>query len=210
MNELLQNKNVILVGPCKSLEQSNKGEYIDGFDVVVRVKKGYPIPNYRIKDLGSKTNILYSNLRMDNNTNNLNKSDIETLNNEKVILCYPQPLIKPYNHRYQLFKKKYPEQDIVLNKDTINYLDFKKHCGFEPTIMTFAIMDLLQFGLKKLVCIGFSFREYGYLNEYKTLEQDKESFQRTYINFKSHDLEKEKDYFFNLIEKDKRLEYIKL
>jgi hypothetical protein len=209
MNELLKNKKVIIVGPCKSLVNKNKGVFIDSFDIIVRIKKGYPILENRTNDLGSKTDLLYSNLRMDNNTNNLEKTHIIQMNNNNVLLVYPQPLVKPYLLRYNFFKKQYPKQNIVINKKYENYNNFKKICNAEPTIMTFAIMHLLQFDLESLTCIGFSFRENGYLEEYKTIEQDKESFERTYLSvYKSHNLENEKKHFFNLLKSDTRLKYI--
>ena len=148
---------------------------------------------------------------MDNNTNNLDKIYINQINNNNVLLVYPQPLIYPYLKRYKYFKKMYPKQSIILNKDNGNYLNFKKICNAEPTIMTFAVMHLLQFDLFSLTCIGFSFRENGYLKEYKTIEQDKESFERTYKSlYKSHNLENEKKYFLDLLNKDSRVNYINL
>ena len=156
MENLLKNKKVILVGPCESLKDKNKGKYIDSFDIIVRIKKGYPILESRIKDIGSKTHLLYSNLRMDNNTNNLEKVHINKINNNNILLVYPQPLIKPYLQRYKFLKKKYPKQLIILNKQHENYMNFKKKCNAEPTIMTFAIMHILQFDIISLTCIGFS------------------------------------------------------
>ena len=58
-NELLKDKKVIVVGPSPSLEGSGKGKEIDGYDIVVRVNKGFPIEEGFESDLGSRTDIHY-------------------------------------------------------------------------------------------------------------------------------------------------------
>lgn len=51
-----QDKRVIVVGNSVSMFNNPQGEFIDSFDVVVRLGKGYPWPEF--KDyLGTKTNI---------------------------------------------------------------------------------------------------------------------------------------------------------
>ena len=37
IKDYLKNKNVCIVGPAESINNTNKGDYIDGFDVVVRI-----------------------------------------------------------------------------------------------------------------------------------------------------------------------------
>lgn len=204
MEELLKDKKIILVGPCKSLIRKNLGSYIDSFDIVVRIKKGYPVPEYLQSDYGSKTNLLYTTLRMDNESNNLKKEDMVRINQNKIQICYPQPLTKQYLKMYQLFTKKYPKYNLILDKKNPEYFNFKKETNCEPTIMTFTIMHLQKFNFKSLECIGFSFRKYGYYKEYKNQEQDKESFNRTY-NSGYHSIEKEKTFLDNLCKNDERI-----
>ena len=96
MNDYLEGKNIILVGPCNSLIGKNLGDFIDSFDIVVRIKRGYPVPDNLHKDLGTKTNLLYTTLRLDNGSNNLTKKDVENINKNNILICYPQPLINQY------------------------------------------------------------------------------------------------------------------
>jgi hypothetical protein len=207
MEELLNDKKIIIVGPCKNLIGKKLGEYIDSFDIVVRIKKGYPVPNNLKEDLGTKTNLLYTTLRMDNDSNNLKKDDVKNINDNNVLICYPQPLIKQYLKMYKLFTKKYPNQKLILNKKNPDYYKFLEIATCEPTIMTFAIMHLKNYNFNKLECIGFSFRKYGYYPEYKSLEKDKESFNRTYSSG-YHSIEKERDFLNKLCEDDKRINII--
>ena len=105
---------------------------------------------------------------------------------------------------YNLFTKKYPNQSLILDKKNPNYYNFLKENKCEPTILTFSIMHLQKFNFKTLECIGFSFRKYGYYEEYKTKEQDEESFNRTY-NSGYHSIEKEQSYLNDLCNKDQRI-----
>ena len=51
-----QNKRVLIVGNSISLFNKPYGEFIDSFDVVVRMGKGYPWPEFK-EHLGSKTDV---------------------------------------------------------------------------------------------------------------------------------------------------------
>lgn len=57
------NKRVLIVGNAVSLFNKPYGEFIDSFDVVVRMGKGFPHPEFK-ENLGSKTDVwVLSNLR---------------------------------------------------------------------------------------------------------------------------------------------------
>lgn len=58
-----QNKRVLIVGNAVSLFNKPYGEFIDSFDVVVRLGKGFPHPEFK-ENLGTKTDVwVLSNLR---------------------------------------------------------------------------------------------------------------------------------------------------
>ena len=44
--DILENKNVVLVGNSVEILNHEKGEHIDSFDVVIRMGKGYPRPSH--------------------------------------------------------------------------------------------------------------------------------------------------------------------
>ena len=55
----LKDKKVIIVGPAESLLERGDGQFIDSFDVVVRVNRGIE-PTLKNNDkLGTRTDILY-------------------------------------------------------------------------------------------------------------------------------------------------------
>ena len=70
-NEYLRGKRVAIVGPSKHLLGSGHGPRIDDYDVVVRFKwhKLLPFGEWKggkfVKDIGSKTNVIYGSGRLD-------------------------------------------------------------------------------------------------------------------------------------------------
>ncbi len=62
--QLLQNKNVIVVGPAQTLLGTKHGAMIDAYDLVVRfntVIEHLPFSEELARDVGNRTDILYSN-----------------------------------------------------------------------------------------------------------------------------------------------------
>src|SRR5688572_8915743 len=58
---VLKNKRVAIVGPASSAYQTNRGEFIDSFDFVIRINKSpLVVKDGKFKaDIGSKTDILF-------------------------------------------------------------------------------------------------------------------------------------------------------
>lgn len=57
----IKGKRVVIVGPSPLLCESNKGEYIDSFDIVVRLNLGESLTKARPKDFGRRTDVVYLN-----------------------------------------------------------------------------------------------------------------------------------------------------
>jgi hypothetical protein len=62
MQDFIQNKNVIIVGPSPCIIRKNYGPKIDSYDVVIRTNGGFPVQEEYQKDYGSKCDILYTNV----------------------------------------------------------------------------------------------------------------------------------------------------
>jgi hypothetical protein len=56
MDEYLNNKNIVIVGPSNTLENKHIGFEIDKFDIVIRINSYH---NLSKKDYGNKVNIIY-------------------------------------------------------------------------------------------------------------------------------------------------------
>ena len=58
-SNFIEGKNVAIVGPASYLLDLNIGDYIDSFDIVLRINRGLElIPAYS-QQLGTRTDILY-------------------------------------------------------------------------------------------------------------------------------------------------------
>src|SRR5699024_6374491 len=60
-----KNKRVAIIGGADSVLKEKLGEYIDGFDVVVRINKGVEIIDKQKEYIGTRTDILFHSF-MDN------------------------------------------------------------------------------------------------------------------------------------------------
>jgi len=104
-----QNKKVLIVGNAISLFANEYGDFIDSFDVVVRMGKGYPYPEFQ-KQLGSKTNVwMLSVLRhghskqfKDTEYKVLNISQIGLYENDRGNISIPKSFF--VNDDFQLYK----------------------------------------------------------------------------------------------------------
>lgn len=178
----LNGKEVILIGPAPYLENSNMGSQIDSFDVVVRIKSGYPIPNNLKKDLGTRIDLWYTNLKVEQN--HLDNASIQEMaNNNLKTIIFPYPIqyerndvfkmsvvrligILKYNFRKGIetiqkhfsFRNKKCPFNISYDTSSIYFQNLEKIIGCRPTTGMLAIMDLLQYDIKKLQIIGFTFR----------------------------------------------------
>ena len=58
--KLIADKTVAIVGPASYLTNSGLGEEIDNHQVVVRINRSYESVDKFSKDVGTRTDILYS------------------------------------------------------------------------------------------------------------------------------------------------------
>ena len=68
----IKNKSLIIVGPSPSLIGKKLGNFIDSFDVIFRIKKSFPVPKEYEVDLGTKTDVLISHLKISSRNYNQN------------------------------------------------------------------------------------------------------------------------------------------
>ena len=164
-NEFLKNKKVILIGPSPSLEGSKKGEYIDSFDVVVRLNKSFPVEAN--EDIGTRTDIHYHCLH----TNPACGGTIfyKELKEQNVILSAPYPKwVRPFYNDVSSFQKENQNWNIPFHMiDTHYYLEISKMLKTRPNSGTLAILDLLAYDVKELHITGFTWFRDGWRKSYK-------------------------------------------
>ena len=119
LKDILDNKRIAIIGPSPSLLENNNGDLIDSYDIVIRIKKGFPIPDKLKIHLGTKIDILCSHLKF--SQNNLEFQDLDKLYQSDckyIYMPYPNS-IQPFDKFYTRFIEHY--------KQFLNKYKFKKN-----------------------------------------------------------------------------------
>jgi hypothetical protein len=213
--EYIKDKRIVLVGPSPSILTKKQGELIDSYDIVVRIKKAFPVPKGLQKHIGTKTNILCSHLKL--NQNNFSNKNLHKLQKRIDWIVSPFPMIKPFDRFHSSFMDFYNDflyNNLKFKKKPIytvwNLELYNKHANAMDTTPTTAvafILDLLQYEFKELYITGITFRLDGYYEQYKTKTEDKESFHRTTIQRPVHNFNKELKYMKPILLNDSRVTY---
>lgn len=133
--QLIQNKNIIIVGPSPYLKDKNYGEWIDSFDYVVKFNN--MIYSNQSQDHGSKIDILYLN-----NFYTRKQHFINSPNHDKVKML----VIKPIRN-----SQLYQIHNNLIKTRIVNQIP----SGLLLGIMS--IKDILQFNPNNLHVIGMDF-----------------------------------------------------
>ena len=161
LNHFLANKKVILVGPSPYLVGQKKGEYINSFDIVVRFNKGWKIENDLTIDYGKRTDILWHCMK----TNSCGNFEIE-----KKIKYGVKWIISQFPRNLDYFDQDITDFELLNNdrikfevfSDLLYFINIQNAIGTRPNIGVTAILDLLNYDIKSLNVIGFSFHSDGY------------------------------------------------
>ena len=158
----LKNKTIALVGPAKSIIGTNKGNIIDNFDIIVRLNKSLPINRKLKKDIGSRTDVLYNSL---NTTDCPGENNIDVnffLSNKIKFLCCSYPLLPPFDKDIinYINKSKFKIPFRCLTNEL--FKDIENKINTRPFTGICAIIDLLQFDIKKLYITGLDFYNTSY------------------------------------------------
>jgi hypothetical protein len=204
-------KRVAVVGGADSAYQEKKGEYIDSFDVVVRINKGVEsIADYS-DFVGKKTDILFhiffegTNKTSSPITPKLwKKSNIKAL-----IRTTSKGASQSYINKFLSIAKginyvELPENIIKSATKSIN--------GYQPTTGFIALYTILKAEPKELYITGITFLKTPHSNAYRTISH-RESLSFLKKN-NIHNTDIEFDWFFkkyhefkeqNIIKTDKKL-----
>ncbi len=197
LSELLNKKRIVLVGPSKSIVDSNQHDIIESFDLVVRMNFGWPVPKYLHSDMGKRLDILYHCCNPDRPIEKLFIPEFEKVK----FVCWEKGVqslkMKDYCDKHNI-----PSLDI-----TPIYKNLTKKLNTFPNTGTVAIHHLLSFNIKELYITGISFFQEPYYSKYpgdgaiatnwKNNTAPKQIWQ--------HLFEPQLTYFYHLLNKDKRI-----
>jgi hypothetical protein len=199
VNNLLDGKSVVIVGPSKTLIGQNTGEYIDSFDTVIRMNKSVPLNKDLSSDIGSRTDILYHCLdeptKSKVNVDNYLEEDI------KVVVCSYPPLsfTKSNINRFNIMNKgRLPFRTTDLKV----YNDLEKKIKTRPNTGLLTLVDVLSFDIEMVYLTGFCFYRNFYYGGYSTI---KEKDYNKVAKSPAHDQDKQMAYWAELYKTDDRI-----
>ena len=165
--DYIKGKRVAVVGPAGSIHDSNQGETIDQYDIIVRFNSAVPIKNESKKDIGSRTDILCNCL--EEHPVSGGHIDPEVWINENVswVLCpYPKELwyVKPNYERFEKLNKSRLQHTCP---DKPFFDDLEKKLKTRPNSGLLGMLYLLSFNPSELYVTGITFGRGGYRPGYK-------------------------------------------
>lgn len=171
-NDYLKGKSVVIVGPASYLEDKSRGSEFDGFDVVVRLNRSYPVKN--TNDYGSRCDIRYHNMSQNPAQGGPFLREQMEIDGVKFISS-PFPKHLSYFHNDIKICESHMEGSSVEFhewSDLEQFLTFHMIMQTRPNIGVCAILDLLNYDIKRLHISGITFFEDGYSSEYKDRDDD--------------------------------------
>jgi len=166
-NEMLKGKRVVVVGPSPSLEGSGKGDWIDDFDVVVRINKAFPVESGVKEDIGSRTDIHYHCLCTDMHCGG--PVFYKEMKDADVFVSCPYPkYVAPFYPDVTRFENDNKKWDLGFHVlDTNYFMDIADMLGTRANSGTLTILDLLCYDVKELHITGFTWFRDGWRKSYK-------------------------------------------
>jgi len=211
-NDMLEGKTVIIVGPSSHLFETEQKDFIESFDVIVRVNKSFPVKEHQEKYIGKRTNILYHCLEQ--SEENCGKFDYNEIKKQDILIATPYPKnMTPFHRDYVRFENEILNKNIKTNYIDISfYSDFMELLGTRPNTGISAIADLLCYDIKSLYVCGFTFFETGFYEGYrdiggmKKLENGGTEWTKYDKNFNNNHIQSlQKDFIKNQLDNDNRL-----
>lgn len=171
-NHYLKDKSVIVVGPAAYMVGKEKADFIESFDVVVRLNRGWSVREDLVNDFGRRTDVRWHcGIEHENNGGVWN---IEGMKDYGVKwACIPFPRHLSYFHNDILkFEKLNEEHNMNFHcwSDMELYLSIHQYIGTRMGIGTTAFADLFFYDFKRLHISGITFLDGGWYKGYKQKE----------------------------------------
>jgi hypothetical protein len=198
LDNLVTNKRVIVVGPAAYLNNLNNGEFIDSFDIVIRINRGSLIKRNMVHKIGRRTDVLFSNLNiLDNESSKFLDTNFLKNSGVKMIYC-AYPKIRPFTEDQQKYFSLYGNTFPIETIDTNFYMNIHAALNTRPNTGILAILVLLRMNLKNLYVTGFSFYNDGYYNGYND-QKDNRTLKKEITRFHNQTSQREivKKIFLN-------------
>jgi ubiquinone/menaquinone biosynthesis C-methylase UbiE len=199
-HNFVKNKKVIVVGAAPHLLNSKQGNFIDSFDLVVRINKGFELTEDMQIDLGTRTDIIYSGVTTQWHIHG--KIIPEELKGKVKWICSSNISEGVGTKIEEKFRQRNKN---LIPFHTINLQFHKKimqKLDSYPNSGTTAILDLLLHEVKELYITGFTFFQ-------KRKECNKIYFPgyrpETQYNDPAHNAPRQLEYMKEIVKQDSRI-----
>jgi hypothetical protein len=195
--KFIQDKKIILVGPAGYLVNKKLGNYIDKFDIIVRVNHGIYVESK--EDYGSRTDILYHILSRRGgdgiHKNITSKEEIKEWKN--LGLKWLVSRHDSHSTRIRELRNYFEFEWMCLTNKF--YRDVKYRVGKKnPNTGILALVHLLTLKIKSLHIIGFDFYRSGVYQGYGDIKEGEDP---NKVNERWHDTQSQIRYLKTVIEK---------
>lgn len=199
--KVFRNKRVAIVGPANSVLKESNGQYIDGFDYVVRINKApYALTQERAHHLGSRTDVLFHSFYENNETGGgpLNFDLYKQMNIKFVV--NPRNNFGGWRRSFN-FYKKYRRNDLTYMLPGHAYKTMLKPFPPDkrPTVGYTALHEALVSEATEIFITGFTFFKTPYVQGYRDHLIDVQINQNHLKDHGIHDPDLEFKLFCNLL-----------
>lgn len=201
--EMVTNKRVIILGPAPSITNFTP-EFVEEYDVVVRVNKSVPVPDDIARHTGTRTDILYccfSESQIEPDPLVVHP-DVWKDHGVKLVVCPFPRKFKWMDHCYA----KWDARNVGLPLEIMSDSDYDilAACSkCRPNTGFAAIWHLLRYPITELYIAGFTFYRQGYHPSYRRYneEQIMDWLKRAGV----HDPDAQLKYFYSMWQHDSRI-----
>ena len=192
LKDFLKDKKVILVGPSESLLKNKNKEFIESFDIIVRVNRGIEPTDKYGEYVGERTDILYNCMLEHPDNGGIIDADYFASKKVKFVVYHSEvdfhgvATDKEPSHLKPKTIKKLNNNNISTNKinfEFYNKISSQVKCS--PNTGYIAIFDLLNYDVKELYITGFTFYLDKFMPGYKD-QVDKEEFNNKCFTSQRH------------------------
>jgi hypothetical protein len=203
-DKIFKGKRIAVIGAASSAYEKELGEYIDSFDIVIRVNKA--LTTWRPENelfIGTKTDILFHSF-YENNLSGGGPLDFQLFEKRKV-----KYVVNPINNKegWRLnynFYKKYNELKATYLLSNAYYREIvQPFNGLKPTVGYAALYSILKSPFKEVYITGFTFFKTPYGKGYRDDLVDMEANKRHIAAQGLHDPDIEFREFLKMLERNK-------
>jgi hypothetical protein len=201
IHALLKGKRVAIVGAANSAYHTGKGNYIDDFDLVIRINKApHVVDTHKwANDIGTRTDILFHSF-FENEVSGGGKLDLE-LYKRQGIKYIVNPIVSNAGYRVTLnFYKKYLSNQSIFSLDKVWYKNMVSNLnGFQPTIGFCGLSAVIETDFSELYVTGFTFFKTAFGEGYRDQMREAKMIQGYIKDAGIHNPDKEFDFFCKLL-----------